>query len=136
MLNLTAAVEARLKADIPLAALLAQYQGDPAIFTSWPVPADAERPYVVTAGHVADVDNDADGISLRTIVRDVACYGDNRGSAKEIEEIAEAVRSALHGQIFTIDGGHLLVCRCAGPIVAPTDDRVIGRIVTASFLVN
>jgi hypothetical protein len=136
MLNVTRSIVDRLKSDATVSYLVATYRGEPAIFSAWPVPADAARPYIVTDGNVTDDDDDADSVSLRTITRDIACYADNKGSARDVEDIAEAVRSALHGVSFAVDGGRLLVCRCTGPVVAPTDNRVLGRVVTVSLLIN
>ena len=53
-MNLTEALYDRLTGDATLTALLATYNGDPAVFTTDPAPGDAELPYIVTAGHVSD----------------------------------------------------------------------------------
>jgi hypothetical protein len=133
-MNLTAAIHARLSADSAIQSMIAEYQGEPAIFTSWRVPPDAARPYIVTAGNLSDVDDDAEGVEMRVITRDIGCYADDTGSAQLIELLAEAVRASLHGSSFIVGDKRVLVCRCSGPIIAPTDHLIVGRIVTASFL--
>lgn len=136
MLNLSLALHARLADDASIRSMVAEYRGAPAIFTSVTVPSDASRPYIIISGSASDIDDGADDVELRSIERDIGCYADNTGSIAFIDELAEAVRASLHGSSFTIGDKRVLVCRCSGPLVAPTDDSVVGRIVTAAFLIN
>lgn len=136
MMKLTDAVYQALTEDAALASLLPAWQGLPTVFMQWPVPAPAPRPYVYCPGSIADVPEDAQGYLQRAITRDFVCVADNPGGTGTVEAIAEAVRACLHGAEFTIDGGKLLVTRCLGPVIAPSDDSVAARIVTATFLVN
>ena len=122
-----------LSADVTLAGLLASYGGSPAVFTADPAPADAVKPYVVTAGEAVHRPFDTKLTRGREIWRDVRCYANDTGSADTIEQIAERVRALLHRQIFSIDGFSIEVAECFGPIVADEPDAY-GRVVTARII--
>lgn len=134
MLNIAKSIFDALSANPELTYHLSGYGGGPSIFTSTKIPPDAPRPYLWTPGNLADVDDDAIDVSLRQILRDIGCYADATNSDELVDTIAELVRQTLHGQTFTLTGGSLLLCRCSGPVVAPTDRTLVGRIVTASLL--
>ena len=122
-----------LLADVTLAGLLASYGGSPAVFTSDPVPGDAVKPYVITAGEVVHRPFDTKLTRGREIWRDVRCYADDTGSADTVEQIAERVRALLHRQIIAVDGFTVEVAECFGPVVADEPDAY-GRIITARII--
>jgi hypothetical protein len=132
-MDVTQAVYDKLSQDATLVALLATYPTgspqNPAIFTAWPVPPDASRPYVYSRGSVADVHFDEINTNLgRDIIRDVTCIADNTGSDSAIEAIAERIRTVLHRQPLTVPGGTHVMSQCiGGPSVAETDDSLTGR---------
>lgn len=135
-MDITQAIYDKLSADATLVALLATYPSGspqlPAIFTAWPVPPEAERPYVYSRGSVADVhfDEIADNFG-RDVTRDVTCIADNTGSDDTIETIADRIRTILHRQSLTIpDGTHVMTVCIGGPVVAETDDSLTGRRLT------
>ena len=140
-MNITKAIYDKLSADATLSALIATYGGgSPAIFTSWPVPADANTPYVISAGEI-DVNsfdelapNSGDSPPLHfglDVQRDIFCYANNTGSSLAIEVIARRIRSLLHRQSLTIpDGSHVMTQCVAGPVHAPTDNSLVGRMST------
>jgi len=134
MMDITQAVYDKLSQDATLVALLATYPTgspqNPAIFTAWPVPPDAARPYVYSRGSVSDTH--FDGINTTTlgrdIIRDVTCIADNTGSDAAIETIAERIRTILHRQLLTVPNGKHVMSQCiGGPSVAETDDTLTGR---------
>lgn len=132
---LTSAIYDQLAGDGTLTALLAAYEGNPAIFTSDPAPGDAALPYIVTAGEVTQTPWDTKTTEGRMIIRDVRCYAAAEGSTVTVEAIAERVRALLHRQSFAIDGYRVIVSEVTGPIGA--DDRdVYGRVLSLNLTVQ
>jgi hypothetical protein len=133
MMDITQAVYDKLSQDATLVALLASYPTgspqNPAIFTGWPIPPDATRPYVFSRGAVADVHFDEINTNLgRDTIRDITAIADNTGSDSAIEAIAERIRAVMHRQPLTVPGGTHVMSQCiAGPFVAETDDSLTGR---------
>lgn len=129
---LTAAIYDKLAADATLAALLAEYEGSPAIFTTDPAPGDAALPYIVTAGEVSQVPFDTKTTRGRDLVRDVRCYAEVDGSAVVIEAIAERVRALLHRQTLVINNFRWILSNVTGPIAADEPDAY-GRVISVSL---
>lgn len=132
-MNLTTAVYERLAGDPTLAALLATYEGEPAIFTTDPAPGDASLPYIVTAGEVAQAPFDAKNARGREVYRDVRCYASASGSTVTVEAIAERVRTLLHRHRLEVAGFETWVAAASGPIAADEEDAY-GRIVTVRWI--
>lgn len=126
---LTQAIYDTLAEDATLTALLSTYREEPAIFTTEPAPGDAEMPYIVTAGEVAQEPFDTKTTLGRDVMRDVRCYAPTNGSAGTVESIAERVRALLHRQSLSITGYGWVLSECSGPIAADEQDAY-GRIVT------
>jgi hypothetical protein len=129
---ITAAIQSRMANDATLAALLATYDGVPAVFTTDPVPGDATLPYVVSAGEAVNTPFDTKTTLGRKIWRDVRCYDNAGGSAVKVEAIADRVRVLFHRQSFLIPGFAWILAECSGPIVADEQDAY-GRIVTVKL---
>lgn len=129
--------------DGTLTALLASYGALPGIFMTDAVPADAARPYIWAPGPVARAPlvRDMDRTALPVVVQDIGCYVDSeapgQGSAA-CDAIAERVwqifnenGAAVVDLNFSHAGWRLLEATViAGPLIAPTDPSIIGRIVT------
>jgi len=130
---LTDAMYDRLTGDATLIAMLAAWQGAPAVFTVDPVPPDATLPYIVTAGQVADAAFDTKTTRGRMVMRDVRCYAAADGSTL-IEVLAERVRALLHRHRLEIAGYDTLVAECMGPIAA-NEAEAYGRVVTVRLTV-
>ncbi len=135
-MDLTQAIYNKLSTDATLVALLANYPSgspqSPAVFTGWPVPPDAERPYIFTRGNTSDTpwDELADNLG-RQVIRDVTVIADNTGTDDDIEIIAERIRALLHRQSLTLPVGTHVMTQCIdGPTVAETDDSLTGRRLT------
>jgi hypothetical protein len=128
----TKAIYDALAADATLVAMLATYEGSPAIFTSDPAPGDTALPMVVSAGEVSQVPNDTKTSRGRSLIRDVRCYADASGSEVVIEAIAERVRAILHRQPLSIDGFTWLISDVTGPVIANEPDYM-GRILSLSL---
>lgn len=135
MQALTQALYDKLADDGTLTDLLSTYHGEPAIFTTEPAPGDAEMPYIVTAGEVAQEPFDTKTTEGRIPTRDVRCYAPAGGSAITVEEIAGRVRALLHRQAMSIDGYTWVMSECSGPIAADEQDAY-GRIVTVRMIVE
>lgn len=130
---LTQAIYNLLSSDATLTALLATYQGNPAIFTTDPAPGDADLPYIVTAGEVTQTPFDTKNCYGRDIIRDVRCYTEASGSSIVIEEIAERVRYLLHRQSITINNFEWVLSDCNGPLAADETDAY-GRILSLRLI--
>ena len=131
----TQAIYDVLAGDATLVALLGTYDGAPAIFTTDPAPGDAELPYIVTAGEVAQVPFDTKTTLGREITRDARCYTEADGSAVTVEAIAERVRFLLHRTSMAISGYQWVLAECTGPQVADEQDSY-ARIVTVRMVVE
>lgn len=134
-MNLTAAIHERLAGDSSLAALLAVYDGGPAVFTTDPAPGDAALPYIVSAGDVADAPFDTKTTRGRQVWRDVRCYAPASGSAAIVEEIAERVRWLLHRHLLEVDGHETWIAEASGPVGAD-EENAYGRIITVRLVLQ
>ena len=135
---ITQAIYDVLAGDGELGGMLADYRGQPAIFTTEPAPGDAALPYIVTAGAVAQAPFDTKTRLGRNVLRDVRCYAPGEGSAVLVEAIAERVRFLLHRQPLSIAGFDWVISDVAGPIAADEggggSPDVYGRILTLSLM--
>lgn len=134
-MNLTAAIYDRMAGDAALTALVASFDGGPAIFTTDPAPEDATLPYIVSAGEVAQSPNDTKTTRGRQVWRDIRCYAPATGSAETVEEIAERVRALFHRHRLEVDGHETWIAECSGPIAADEEDAY-GRIVTLRLVLK
>ena len=132
---ITEALYQRLAGDATLAGLLAEYRGQPAVFTTATAPGDAELPYIVTSGSVAEEPFDTKTSRGRVFTRDVRCYAAASGSARTVRQIAERVRALLHRRTLEISGFAWLMAECSGPMAADEQDAY-GRIVTVRMTVE
>jgi len=132
---LTPAVYNALVADEVLVALLASYEGSPAVFTTFPAPPDASLPYIVTAGDAVVANFDTKTTRGREMWRDVKCYANAAGGAGDVEQIAQRVYDLLHRTELIIDGYEWVLSECLGPVAADERDAY-GRIVTLRTIVQ
>lgn len=135
---ITSAIYDKLAADATLVGLISTYEGNPAIFTTDPAPGDAQLPYVVSAGEVAQAPLDTKTTRGRDLIRDVRCYapGDRDGGSVILAEaIAERVRALLHRQALIINGFSWWVSDCAGPVAADEPDAY-GRVISLTMKIQ
>lgn len=132
---LTQALYNELADDETLTDLLATYNDKPAIFTTEPVPGDASKPYIISAGAVAQEPNDTKTGQGRIVTRDIRCYAEADGSAETVEDIAERVRTLLHRQALDVSGYTCIITEASGPMAADEEDAY-GRIVTIRVFVE
>lgn len=135
MSKITAALVARLAGDDELTAMLAPYADGPAIFTGDPIPEDAVAPFLLYEGSERDVPNDTKNTPGREVRLAVRAISATKGSALEVETIAERVRALLHREPLDLGPGELCyVAEVFGPDVAPTDPDLQGRAVFVRLL--
>jgi hypothetical protein len=121
--------------DATLAAMLANYLGGPAIITADPVPYDVPRPYVITTHPIRDQALDGKNVTLgRTIHQDIRVIADATGSSQLIDSAAERIRSLFHRQSLAVSGYTMIVADVSGPIVAPSDPRVMMLLLSVRFV--
>lgn len=136
-MNLTQAIYNRMATDAQLTAQLATYRGAPAIFTADPVPAEAARPYVVSAGTVADVPFDTKTTQGRQITRDIRIVADATGSLAALEAMAERVRTLFHrAPLGGIDGMENVVAEVAGLAMIPSDPTLYALTVNVRWIID
>ena len=122
-----------LALDSDISSLVATYGGSPAVFTSSRVPEDATLAYIWSPPSISDVPFDSKTTTGREIHRQIGCYAEDTGSDLAIEELAEVVRSVFHRQ--TVNVGQVNYhCTASGPIVAPTGEGIVGRIITIRLI--
>ena len=125
----------RLAGDATLAALLATYEGKPAIFTPDLAPDDAELPYISAPGEGSQAPFDTKTTRGLRVMRDIRCYASPDGSAVIIEQIAERVRVLLHRAPLTIAGYRVEVADVSGPTMNSEDDAY-GRQLTLRMIMQ
>lgn len=118
---LTVAVWQRLTFDPQIAEWISTYHGAPAVFTDDRVPQDARRPYIVSAGAVAEEPWDTKTATGRRATRDVAVYVDHRHTAI-VEAVAWRCRELLHRHRLDIAGWRTVIARASGPVRLSSDD--------------
>lgn len=129
---------APLVADAALIALIAAYNGVPAIFVFDPVPEDATLPYVIVAGPISTGHDDAkpDGTTtfrIREYTWDVRCHAERSNDRSIIDSIAERIRFILHESTFTFAGFTVVRSEVLdGPINLDEAD-FYGRVSTVRF---
>jgi hypothetical protein len=135
MTPLDDAIDKRLTEDPELTNLLAQFRGAPAVFLSTPLPEGVTLPYVAVGGIVGQVAHEAKREAGRKILRDVNCYTLANGDTATVDAIAERIWWLFHKTPLTIDGWENNVITATGPMEAPTDKTMYGRVVTLELTI-
>lgn len=121
-----------LAADSYLTSRLAAYNGNPAIITFDPPPADMAEPLVVIRGPRAGT-RDGDRANKGVIADfDVACYADKGPSTKTLREIAWRIWLLLERANLSINGYEAVGVIAAPPRSAPDPDGFPGFIISIS----
>jgi hypothetical protein len=141
ILDMLAAFRDAVMAESTVAGLLETWQGEPAVFTRRPLPADA--PDLCVLINPAAATTDADGLTSRRpiVTHDIAIYGRKGmpGSAEDqtraVERIAGLLQLHFHRNRFSVqpDGFSVIGVRVGGPMPAPVDDeQTVGRIISVT----
>lgn len=137
----TSAVGTILFADATLTGMLATFQSVAGIFLGDPIPPGAARPYIHSVGNVSldQIAQHLDRRFLPDVARDIGCYTDRSGDPALVDQIADRVHALFFGNGSRVgtapswSGGGMTLLETdvlAGPIPAPTDENVRGRIIT------
>lgn len=130
--------------DATLTGLLASYtppggSAVPAIFSSDPVPEGAAMPFVAWSGSLHDepFGGKIEETTGRQIYLDIRVFAIATGSSQLIDSIVERIRALLHNVPLTVTGFTNIIARCiAGPLNAPTDPRIMGRVLTFQWTLD
>lgn len=125
-MDLIAALHARLAGDAPLAALLAVYRGQPAVFAEAVAPADARPPWLLLPGAVADEPEATQGLRLRRLRLQIRCLGSAAAGSLALDAVAMRVRSLLQAELEPA-GARVLAQSCAGPVAVEGDRHSLER---------
>lgn len=111
------------------------YRGADAVFTRSPVPPQVDGNYIVVRDSFTDVPGIGETKTSRgrLVVHDIAVYKTADGDPSDVQDVAEAIRDALHRNQIPVSGyGNALIVKAFGPVEAD-NDQVYGRIVTVSL---
>lgn len=125
----------RLSADLPLAALLSNYRGHPAVFCD-SVPPDAEPPWILIEGVTADAPQDARGLRVRELRLALRCLDATGAGSGRLAAVAARARALLHEGELVPAGAALLAQSCHGPIRAPAERGFLERRLELRLLLN
>jgi hypothetical protein len=106
----------------------------PAIFLTAPVPPAARRPWIVLAGFTVSSSWDTKDRPGSDVESDILAAADVDGTSRLIGPIASRVQSLLHKFVLDVAGFQTLIAWASAPIVAPTDETLIGRIVRTRWI--
>lgn len=139
-LDLAGPLRSAILTNTSVTALLSTWQGEPAVFTKRPVPANATYPLIVVSPD-ASVGN-IDFLSARLPMprRDLIVYGrqnEDPDQYRAVEAIAYLLRQQFHRQKFSVDPGpgyQLIELVVTSVMPAPVDDvNTVARAVLLHF---
>jgi hypothetical protein len=111
------------------------YRSEVAVFTRSPIPPQVSGKYIVIRDALTDIPGVGETKETRGrfVAHDIALYKDANGDPSDLQDVAEAVRDALHRNQIPVSGyGNALIVKASGPVEAD-EDQVYGRIVTVSL---
>src|SRR5690606_26795827 len=106
-MDVIAFLHGRLAEDLPLAALLASYRGEPSVFGDR-VPPEAEPPWILLEGPLSEEAEDARGLRLRRLELRLRCLDRAGAGGGRLQAVAARVRALLHEWELVAGGGLLL----------------------------
>jgi hypothetical protein len=134
--DLTACLIERLGTSEMLRRELGEYQKGPAIFSGSLIPEDAPYPYVWLSPVVSSQDDDTKNANVYTLFCDVGAYVQDEGTEKLVDQLGWELRRLLHKKPLRLGVEENVVLNAAPPIVAPTGDGVLGRLVQLRVLIS
>ena len=132
------AMHNRLSTDALIASGVSVYRTKPAVFSELPVQGwdDPTAVYIVISPPIDDESRDSKNTTrAREVMHDVSVYGPQTGDSSLVDTLAERVRDLFHREPLTVSGYGTLIASCTGPILAPTDDQIYGRVVMVRHMV-
>lgn len=134
MTEVDAALHSKITSIIPLMALIApQYRGQHKVFTQTHLPEGVTGNYIVIPPSTGTGPNDTKTSVGLKHVRQIECYTPYNINPAVVDEMAGYVWGNLHRQPLSVAGWRNIIIDAAGPIVAPTDKTLHGRIVVVSM---
>lgn len=137
MLALDNAIFDRLTGSVDLMALTANYLNGKAVFTVTPIPEGVVPPFIVVPEPLVDIAGplETKNTTGRQWVRDIACYTKATGDSTVVETMAELIRSLFHRRAgaLTVTGFAPMIASVSGPVRAPSDASIYGRILTVTL---
>lgn len=139
MPDLSAALRTSIIAHAAISGQLAQWNGEPAVYTRVPVPDDAPYPFCLIPPAVAIGDEDGLTSMRPMIMRDIIFYGRKGGPDDQyrlIEQLGFAARLLFHRRKFSTvpDGFSVIDIRASGPMPAPVDDeKTVARMISLTI---
>lgn len=140
-LNLKPALRTAVMGVSDCVSRLAQWKGEPAVFTRRPVPDDAELPLVIISKPTSVTDQDGLSSDRPVVTHQLAVYG-RKGAAgsadddtRDVEEAAFALRQHFHSNRFSLvpTGYDVIDVRVSGPVDAPVDDdNMVGAVISVT----
>lgn len=130
------AIFSALIADAGLAALLDEFDGEPAIFSGDVVPQGylpSAKPYVWIRPPHAESNFDTFTTFAHAPELDISFYALALESSSDLDEAARVAREILHRQLLPAPSGEREpMCTVSGPFGAPTSDpSIAGRRLSA-----
>lgn len=134
-MDVIAFIHGRLAEDLPLAALLASYRGEPSVFGDR-VPPDAEPPWILLEGPLSEEAEDARGLRLRRLELRLRCLDRTGAGGGRLQAVAARVRALLHEWELVAGGGLLLAQVCSGPLAEAAEEGFLQHRFDVSLLCN
>ncbi len=116
-----------MKSDTYLQDTLGVFRDSPCVFSTWPVPPQAPRPYIYCGGIVADAENGTKTEEIRDHMRDVVIVDDASGDESRIDALGEYVRALFNRKPLTISGYANMIAKARGPMKHEVDPTLYGR---------
>lgn len=123
-----------LEDDDDIVAKIAEYKGEPAIFTSPQVPPDAQLPYIWAPEDVAAPAFDTKTGRGLEVTRDIHVFTANDGTTSLGKELAGMIRERFHRTPFTISSAVVILVSASGPVLGYSDQFIQGRVVTLKII--
>lgn len=139
-MNVAGPIRAALIGNVPIAALLATWEGAPSVHTRRPLPTTADSyPLIAISPDVSYTGADFLNGDMSVVVRDIAIYGKQPDDYREVEDLGYMVRELFHLEKDALFNAafHVVSLVASGPSVAPTDDaNIVGRMVTLTIRIQ
>ena len=133
-MSFTLGIRNLMISDSTLTGLISTYEGSPAIFSGYPVPAGAELPYILISQILGNESYNTKGVKGREHIRDIAIFAKETGSLVEIDAIAERVRTLFDRTYsLSITGFEVVSCEVSGPIEGPLEDEIYMYVITLNI---
>ncbi len=91
-------------------------------------PRGAVLPFVVISGSVSDQRLPVLDGHGREVTRDIKIYQRASEDLNDLEDIAEHIFGLLWSSTVVVSGYHVAALEPSGPVVAPTDETIAGRV--------